>query len=57
MHARDVAKVILQALEKGAAGRNWHEAVEDPVPYRQFAEAIANLLNLPRVGKVADDEI
>ncbi|VTU36747.1 SDR family oxidoreductase [Variovorax sp. PBL-E5] len=49
VHARDLATVFRLALEKGAAGRNWHAVAEGSVPYRQIAEAIGSRLNLPAV--------
>ncbi len=54
VHAREVATVFRLALEKGAAGRNWHAVAEGAIPYRQIAEAIASRLNLPAVPIPAD---
>jgi nucleoside-diphosphate-sugar epimerase len=54
VHARDVATVFRLALEKGAAGRNWHAIADEAVPYRQIAEAIGSRLNLPAVPIPAD---
>ena len=54
VHARDVATVFRLALEKSAAGRNWHAIAEVAIPYREIAEAIAARLNLPAVPIPAD---
>jgi nucleoside-diphosphate-sugar epimerase len=54
VHVRDVATVFRLALEKGAAGRNWHAIAEGSIPYRDIAEAIATRLKLPAVSIPAD---
>jgi nucleoside-diphosphate-sugar epimerase len=54
VHARDVATVFRLALEKGAAGKNWHAIADVAIPYREIAEAIASRLDLPAVPIPAD---
>jgi nucleoside-diphosphate-sugar epimerase len=53
-HVRDVASVFRLALEKGAAGRNWHAVGDGGIPFRAIAEAIGQRLNLPAVSIPAD---
>lgn len=55
VHVRDVATVFRLALEKGAAGKNWHAIAEGAIPYRQIAEALGNRLNLPAVPIPPDE--
>ncbi|WP_020201369.1 SDR family oxidoreductase [Cupriavidus sp. WS] len=54
VHARDLASLFRLALEKGAAGRNWHAIADEGIPLRKIAEAIGNRLNLPAAPIPAD---
>ena len=54
VHTRDLATVFRLALEKGAAGKNWHAVADEAIPYREIAEAIASRLSLPAVSIPAD---
>lgn len=54
VHVRDVACLFRLALEKGAAGKNWHAVGDEGIPFRQIVEAIGSRLNLPAVSIPAD---
>lgn len=54
VHARDLASLFRLALEKGAAGRNWHAVADEGIAFREIAEAIGSRLNLPAVPIPAD---
>jgi len=54
VHTRDLATVFRLALEKGAAGKNWHAVADEAIPFREIAEAIASRLSLPAVSIPAD---
>ncbi|WP_186139473.1 SDR family oxidoreductase [Burkholderia gladioli] len=54
VHARDLAALFRLALEKGAAGRNWHAVADEGIQFRKIAEAIGSRLNLPAVPIPAD---
>ncbi|WP_347557856.1 SDR family oxidoreductase [Robbsia sp. KACC 23696] len=54
VHARDLAVVFRLALEKGAAGKNWHAVAEEAIPYRDIAEALASRLKLSAIPIPAD---
>jgi nucleoside-diphosphate-sugar epimerase len=54
VHTRDLATAFRLALEKGAAGKNWHAVADEAIPYREIAEAIASRLSLPAVPIPAD---
>lgn len=54
VHVRDVASLFRLALEKGAAGKNWHAVADEGVPFREIAEAIGSRLSLPAVPIPAD---
>lgn len=49
VHVRDVASLFRLALEKGAAGKNWHAVADEGIPFCEIAEAIGSRLNLPAV--------
>ncbi len=54
VHVRDVASLFRLALEKGAAGKNWHAVTDQGIPFREIAEAIGSRLSLPAVPIPAD---
>ena len=43
------------ALEKRAARGNYHGGAEEGVPFREIAEVIGSLLNVPVVSKSAEE--
>jgi nucleoside-diphosphate-sugar epimerase len=54
VHARDLAPLFRLALEKGAAGKNWHAIADEGIPFRQIAEAIGGRLGLPALSVPTD---
>lgn len=54
VHARDLASLFRLALEKGAAGKNWHAVGDEGIPFHKIAAAIGKRLNLPAVPIPAD---
>lgn len=55
VHRLDAARAYRLALEKGAAGANFHAVAEEGIPFREIAEAIGRGLGVPVVGKTAEE--
>jgi len=55
-HRRDVARVYRLALEKGAAGANYHAVGDEGVAVRKIAETLARALNVATIS-VSPDKV
>jgi len=55
VHRLDAAHLFRLAFEKGDASAYYHGVAEEGVPFRQIAEVIGRLLNVPVVGKASDE--
>jgi nucleoside-diphosphate-sugar epimerase len=55
VHRLDVARLYRLALEKASSGARYHGVDEEGVPFREIAEVIGRRLNLPVVGKSAEE--
>ncbi len=57
VHRLDAARLYRLALEKAAAGATYHGVADEGVPVRDIAGVIARRLNLPLVGKSAEEAV
>lgn len=55
VHLLDAVPLYRLALEKGAAGVNYHAVAEEGVPVREIAEAIGRGLKVPVVSKSPEE--
>ena len=51
----DAAQLFRLVLEKGSAGARYHAVAEEGVPFRDIAAAIGRGLNVPVIGKSAEE--
>jgi len=57
VHRVDVAQLYRLALEKGTAGAIYHGVADEGIPFRDIAEVIGKLLNVPVVSKPIEEAI